>query len=181
MVDSDVSIVNEPRQSVYRTILLFSFALFGPFMFGFQYIEWTHSSSSHMTWFMGMGIGSFENSDWTDGVWILKSVFSSMGIDPFAVLGSVTILFLPRLLFAAAVSMYVADRLGRNYVVASALPVIAVIAFLFLQLMTANFILGTPPGVLISIVEPDIDSRFFLPIPILLVLGFINVKLKGST
>jgi hypothetical protein len=133
-----------------------------------------------MTWFAGIGIGSIENSDWTEGVWILKTIFSMAVPGPFAVLGPLAILLFPRLLFASVASMYDAGRVGSNYVAAAALPVIAVTAYMVLGLMTANIILGTPPGVLISIAAPDIDSRLFLPTPILLVLGIIIVRSRGS-
>jgi hypothetical protein len=173
--------VDLQRQRVYRSILLFLFALFGPFLVGYQYLEWFHGPSSHITWFAGIGIGSIENSNWTEGVWVLKTIFSMAVPGPFAVLGSLAILLSPRLIFASVASMYDAGRLGPNYVVAAALPVIAVTAYMLLGLMTANIILGTPPGVLISITAPDIDSRLFLPTPILLVLGFIIFWSKGRT
>ncbi len=144
--------------------------MFAPFMVGFQYLEWWFpSSSSHMTWVIGTGIGLIENSDWIEGLWIMKPIVSSIGI---------AILLLPRLLFAAATFMYNAGKLGKNYVFVSALPVVFVTAGIYMMLMTANIILGIPPGVLISIAAPNIDSRLFLPTPILIILGLIVVRSK---
>ncbi len=133
-----------------------------------------------MTWFIGTTFGSIENSDWMEGAWILRLVFSSVGTVPISVLGSLAIVLLPRLLFAAAASMYDVGRLGRYYVFVSALPVVFVTTVMYLMLMTANIILGIAPGVFFSIIAPDIDSRFFLPTPILIVLGLIAVRSKGK-
>ncbi|MFW9800504.1 MAG: hypothetical protein ACFFD9_08710 [Candidatus Thorarchaeota archaeon] len=178
MVESDVRAPDDQKKRVHWPLLLILSALFAPFVFGYQYLEWFHSSSSHMTWFIAIGFGSIENSDWTGGTWFLRTIFSSGGLDPFAALAFYAILLFPRLLFAATTSMHCIDRLSKAYVVASAIPVVAVTAWLGLQLMTASIILGSPPGVLISIAAPDVDSRLFLPTPILLLLGYIIIRSK---
>ena len=125
-----------------------------------------------MTWVIDIVNGLIENSDWIEGAWILRPIVSSEGI---------AILLLPRLLFAAATFMYNAGKLGKNYVFVSTLPVVFVTAGIYMMLMTANIILGIPPGVLISIAAPNIDSRFFLPTPILIVLGLIVIRSKARS
>jgi hypothetical protein len=133
-----------------------------------------------MTWVIGIGVGSIENSDWTEGVWILRSIFSGGEIDPISILIGLTILLLPRLLFAAAASMYDAGRLRRLYVSLAAVPVVFEATVICLMLMTANINLGIAPGVFYSIAAPDIDFRIFLPTPILIVLGLIIVRSKNK-
>ena len=145
-------------------------------MVGFQYLEWFPSSSTHMTWVVGIGVGSIENSDWTEGVWILRLIFSGGGID----LVGLTILLLPRLIFAATASMYDAGKIRRLYVSMAAIPVVFVTSVICLMGMTATIILGIAPGVLISIAAPDIDSRLFLPTPILIILGLIIIRSKNK-
>jgi hypothetical protein len=167
----------EPKRA-YHIIPLFLLAFFGPFLIGYQYLEWFHDSSSHMTWFIATGIGSIENSDWTGNTWFLRTVLSAGPMPPIAALAFLAIFLIPRLLFAVVVLMYEFDRIGKASVFAAAVPAIAVTIWITLQMMTASIILGTPPGVLISIVAPDIDSRLFLPTPFLLVLGFIITRSK---
>ncbi|MFW9851197.1 MAG: hypothetical protein ACFFF4_18875 [Candidatus Thorarchaeota archaeon] len=170
MVESDVKAVDDQRPRIFRTLLLFLFALIGPILVGYQYLEWSPSSDSHMTWFIATGIGSIENSDWIGSSWVLRTFFSSRSMDPVAVLAFFLIFLFPRLLFATATIMHESGRLGKPYVVAAMVPVIAVAAWTILQLMTASIILGQPPGVFISIAAPNIDSRFFLPTPIMLIM-----------
>ncbi|MHA2058972.1 MAG: hypothetical protein ACW979_15240 [Candidatus Thorarchaeota archaeon] len=175
MVETDVKTVDDRRQRVYRTLLLFLLALFGPFVVGYQYLKWS-LSSAHMTWFIATGIGSIENSDWTGNTWFLRTIFSPGEMDLAAVFAFFAILLLPRLIFAATASMYDAGRIGKAYVVVSMIPVIAVTAWLVLQLMTTSIHLGLPPGVLVSIAAPDVDSRIFLPTPFLLMFGFLIIR-----
>jgi hypothetical protein len=165
--------VAKRKLSVYRGLVLFVAALFAPFMVGFQYLEWRAfpSSSTHMTWVIATGIGIIENSDWTEGVWILKPVISLVGL---------AILLLPRVFFAAVASMHDAGKLGRYAVFVSAFPIVFVSGFVCLSMMTANIILGIPPGVLVSVAAPTIDFRLFTPTPILIVLGLFIVRSKNK-
>jgi hypothetical protein len=178
LVKSDFKAVDGETKRACRILLLFLFALFGPFLIGYQYLEWFHSSSSHMTWLIATGIGVIENSDWTGNAWFLRTVFLSGEMDPIGALVFLAIFLLPRLLFAAAVTLHELGRLGKTYVGMSAIPVIVVTIWLILNLTTLSLILGVPPGILISIAAPDVDSRFFLPTPILLVLGFFIIRSK---
>lgn len=176
LVESDIKAEEEETRRVYRILLILLLAIFGPFLIGYQYLEWFHDSSSHMTWFLATGIGSVENSDWTGNIWFLRTVFSSGGMDPFAAIAFFAIFLIPRLLFAIGVIFHDFGRIGKAYATALALPTIVVIGWISLQMMTASIILGTPPGVLISILAPDIDSRLFVPTPFLLLVGFMMIK-----
>lgn len=147
-------------------------------MVGYQYVEWFHSSSSHMTWEIATGIGFIENSDWTGNIWFLRTAFSSGEVDLTGALIFLTILLFPRLLFAAVVVLHDFGRLGESYVAISAIPIIIVTVWFALYSTTSSIIMGLPPGVLISIAAPDIDSRLFIPTPFLLVLGFFIIRSK---
>jgi len=134
-----------------------------------------------MTWFIVTGMGPIVNSDWTGNTWVLtlSTLFSSVEMDPFLVLIFLAIFLFPRLLFAAAASLYDAGRFGKDYVYASAFPVIVVTAWLALQLMTASNMLGPAPGVIVIIGAPVVDSRLILPTPPLLGLGYFIIRSRG--
>ncbi|UCE11018.1 MAG: hypothetical protein JSW61_03545 [Candidatus Thorarchaeota archaeon] len=123
-------------------------------------------------------MGPIVDSDRTDGSWFSASVFSFWEASPAAAFEILPVLLLHRLLFASVVSMYDADRIGSDYVDAAVVPVVLVIAWMFLGLYTASIILDTAPEVIISIVPPDIDSRLLLPTPILLFFDFCIVRLR---
>lgn len=178
LAESDIKAEKKETRRLYRIPLLLFLAMFSPFLIGYQYLEWFHDSSSHMTWFLAIGIGSVENSDWTGNIWFLRTVFSSGGMDPFAAIAFFAIFLIPRLFFAISVIFHDFGRLGKAYATALAIPPIIVIGWILLQMMTASIILGTPPGRLISILAPDIDSRLFVPTPFLLLVGFMMIKSK---
>jgi len=154
-------------------------ALLSPYVIGFQYLEWLHSSSSHLTWLIKSPLAFAEHSDWIEEGWIIRTVqFQHVPPISVAMWGLMIVI---RVSFATAVLLFHLGRLQKDYVILSGVFVAGISVLQCIQLMIANVILGIPPGILINIVAPDVDMRLFVPVPLLLVLGFLVVSARNLT
>jgi hypothetical protein len=162
---------------LYLGVPLMLVALLGPYVIGFQYLEWLHSSSSHLTWLIDFPLASVEYSDWIEEGWIIRTVqFQHVPPIPVAMWA---LLIVIRVSFATAVLLFHLGRLQKDYVVLSGVFVAGISVVQCIQLMMANVILGIPPGILINIVAPDVDMRLFVPAPLLLVFGFLVARVRN--
>lgn len=173
-------------------ILLVLLALFAPSVAGFQYLEWL-SGNSHFTFMMSSTLGILAYSDWyTDFIgavngWLFISVigyfgqllFNLLQMDIFRAFGHINpsslLIFLltptVRLLFVAVVVLYRQNRISKSALIISGIGVIGIsLASCFLS-MTINVIYGTRPGWCILLAPPNLDTRLFFPLPILLLVG----------
>lgn len=168
-------------------IALLLLALFAPSVVGFQYLVWL-TGGTHFTFAISSTIWNLAYSDWYTEFsgaingWLLRPfiwpldlllgiVFLASGrVSPLSLLG---LLVVPtvRLLFAVVVVRYREKKLSKSVLTISAMSLIGVSLASCLLSMTVNAIFGVPPGVLIFIAAPDVDTRLFIPIPILLVVG----------
>ena len=156
-----------------RSFLLLVFALFCPFIGGYQYLEWSFNSSTHQTWMFAFSFGVIEYSDW--GGIFLKTPYISISSLPYLIPWLLYILI--RIVFALSIVL-TDDRRGKIFAVLLGILLICCFPFLWVQLMTINSIWGIPPGLLFNISQPDTDYRFVFPLPILLLLAIIMYMKK---
>ncbi|MFQ5834144.1 MAG: hypothetical protein ACE5H4_15675 [Candidatus Thorarchaeota archaeon] len=179
-------------------ILLVLLALFAPIGTGFQYLTW--SDSSHLTYMIGSLLWSVTYSDWYSGVpeavngWLITFNLPIPGLPPmdlediFWVLGHISpaglligaIIPATRFLFVAVVALFRRSRTNWQTVKAVGLLMLATAIVSCVFAMTVNVIYGIPPGVLFLVVAPDTDSRLFLPLPILLLVGMFLVRRRSK-
>jgi hypothetical protein len=172
----------------YRIIItLVLLALFAPSIIGFQYLEWL-SGNTHFTFLISSTIWNLTYSDWyfevPDAIngWLFTPIiwlYILFLVDVVWAFGHVTpvslLIFLltpiVRLFFVAVVILYTKKRISKSVLAISSISVIGVSLANCLFSMIVNVIYGIPPGLRISIAAPDVDTRLFIPIPILFLVG----------
>ncbi|NHI89072.1 MAG: hypothetical protein EAX87_06080 [Candidatus Thorarchaeota archaeon] len=142
--------------TVRNLILLLVLALFTPAVIGFQYLEWR--DSSHLFFGVMGSTWAILYSDWYLNDWLI-------------ILLPNIIVLIPRVLFVITLIGFNLDRVGLNLVRTFGLILIGIEIIICLVLMSGNVIYGTLPGVLISILAPDVNLRLFVPTPLLLLVG----------
>jgi hypothetical protein len=167
-------------------------ALFAPYGVGFQYLVWS-MGGVHLTFMMSSITWSLTYSDWYSGVagswngwlflpnlWLFGLLLTDwQWVFTHVVLSSVILAFLTplvRFLFVAAVLLYRTNRVGKHLLLISGGILLASTVAGCALSMILNAIYGVPPGLLISIAAPDVDVRFFCPIPILLITGLLLAR-----
>lgn len=178
-------------------IALLLLALFAPSIVGFQYLVWL-TGGTHLTFAISSTTWNLTYSDWytefsgaINGwlfrtiIWpldlLLGVIFLASGrVSPLSLLG-LLVTPIVRLQFAVVVVRYRQMKLSKSVLTISSMSLIGVSLASCLLPMTINAIFGVPPGVWISIVAPDVDTRFFIPIPILLLVGLYLSKKSGQT
>lgn len=180
-----------------ENVLLLVIAFFAPHFVGFQYLEWLYNAGTHLTFMVYSLTWAWTFSDWYYGVegnlfgWLLSPnfVLFAMFLLPFMLFSSS--FYLPSmfdvlvplldLVFIAMVVLYKQGRIDRIVLMLSGIAVLANSIIVALVLITNNTIYGIPPGVLISILAPDRDIRFFVPIPLLLIVGWYQTRNVSKT
>ncbi len=172
--------------------LLLLIALFTPKSIGFQYLEWWSRGGTHLTFSITSLTWTLTFSDWYFDVvgnvfgWLILPSAAIMNtfllplllLSPSISSSSAFALLIPLLdfLFVGAVILYRQGRIGREFLAISGIILLVNSIAAAIVSMTTNVIFGIPPRVLISIAEPDVDTRFFTPIPILLILGWYQIR-----
>jgi len=165
-------------------LILIILAFFGPTVVGFQYLEWL-GGGTHFTFIISSTTWNLTYSDWyfyPIGGWILSSfewLISMIQTDFLWVIthvdraGLLLFFLIPifRLSFAAVVMLYKQNRIEKSVLTVAGIVVLGASIALCTISMIGNVIYGIPPGPRRSIVAPDSDTRLFLPIPILLLVG----------
>ncbi len=173
-------------------LLLVLLALFAPSVAGFQYLEWI-SGNSHFTFMLSSILWNLTYSDWyTEYIgavngwlfgsaigYLVQCLFNSFLVDIFWAFGHINptsllfVLLTPivRIIFAVGVVLCRQNRISKSVLAISGIGVIGIsLASCFLS-MTVNVIYGTRPGWCILLAPPNLDTRLFVPIPILLLVG----------
>jgi len=126
-------------------------------------------------WFFGVDVAVngwlFQPNTWLierildDFPWTLVHV--NLGSYLLAVLVPIS-----RIVFISMLVLFKLEKVDKTSFRVAGLIVLGISILECVMMMTINVIYGIPPGLYISIVRPDIDTRLFVPIPILLIVGF---------
>ena len=192
----DCPINNERLQNKLRTVsvnrhknlILLLVALLAPEFVGFQHLEWWLPGSSHstfivssFTWQVVLSIRcDLAYSDWFSGFggalngWLLLPNLFTHAMPGY--LFSFLMASAVHLNFVAAVALYRQDRIGKSILIIASVLLVGLSIATCVSSTTPNVIYGIPPGVFVSILAPDVDTKLMLPIPILLIAGLLLSK-----
>lgn len=163
----------------HKNLILLIVALLAPEIVGFQHLEWW-MGNTHSTFMMASITWTLTYSDWFSGVegalngWLLLPSPLT-----YALPNNLLLVFISpaiRLVFVAAVALYRQGRISKSILTTIGILLLGVSIADCASSMTVNVIYGIPPGLYISIVSPDVDTRLFLPVPILLIAGLLLSK-----
>jgi uncharacterized membrane protein len=166
--------------SEHKNLILLIVALLAPEIVGFQHLEWWSNGSHHFTFIVSSVTWTLQLSDWWSGVEIpligllfLPYLFThTMPSSLFLFLMTPVV----RLVFVAAVAFYRQNRIHVSILIIACILLIGISIAGCASAMIANVIYGIDPGLEISMLTPDVDTRLFLPIPILLIAGLLFSK-----
>ncbi len=173
-----------------KSFILLIVALLAPESVGFQHLEWWSwwwIGSSHSifivslyTWQIVLSIRwDLTCSDWFSGLrWGLDGwlLWPNPFIRPSDQLLLVLMPQVPRLVFVVVVALYRQGRADKSILIIAGILLLGFSSAICASLTAANAIYGIPPGIELLFRAPDVDTKLFLPIPILLITGLLLSK-----
>ena len=176
-------------RDIRGNVLVMALILFFiPETIGFQYIAWL-SGGEHFTFILSALSWRDTFSDWCYGIegsmngwlfepntWLIENILDNLSwmIIHVSLSSFLLALLVPisRIVFIVAVALFRLEKVEKPILIAAGLMLLGVSVLECILMMTTNVIYGIPPGLYISIARPDVDTRLFVPIPILLVVGW---------